>query len=510
MLHKKNFIATSVITVLTTTLFVSILADEVKQLHNYLKYIVENGKSALSFEEYLNKKTAFTLSKNFSAQDSQNKDNDTQDICANVEKIGDISGINLTNKNFHGIDGTLQTRNADCQTWSRDFPALADINHVRLKREGEYSFSNYTGYRFDEIKYYIDLANNYIYINKPVNSGHYTFNNWLVDNGHTIDISKSAQSIKIEYSALTDLFSGNSITSRIYEDGYTQKKIISMLTPVFNNGNLKGIFITNIGIESLAKSFYTVDRPYLWEFLNIYVTDNNTGAEIAFHKSKSPSPFTLDYEEEATKYYTLHIKLDYLYILMRNAWLVILYIVSTVLLCKYTKFQLIKHESLSKGRVTDTMTGLYNRKIITPALHEKIERLIESDVSICVIAIDSDGLKKINDTQGQHMGDKVIQNLGLALAQSIRKSDYGIRLGGDKFSLILIDNTQASAYEVISRVHEKLAVIDRDKLINFSYSCYQLRKNDTLESAFIKADSLLYQHKRDKYAFRHAEMPNHS
>lgn len=119
-----------------------------------------------------------------------------------------------------------------------------------------------------------------------------------------------------------------------------------------------------------------------------------------------------------------------------------------------------------------------------------------------MIAIDSDGLKRINDTLGHHMGDKSIQTLGLALGNTIRKSDYGIRLGGDEFSLILIDNSLNRSRDVIERVQEQLTAIDKEKLVAFSWGAYQLQSGDTLEVAMLKADELLYQHKRSKYADR--------
>ena len=505
MLHKKYLFAISIIIALTTSLFASIFINETQRLRNYLGYVAENGKSALFFEEFINQRIASQLSKDFATAHSNDSDLNAQQVCAKIEKIGDVSGFNLTRKNVTEIDGTLQTRNPDCKSWSRDLPALADINKTIFRNEGKYSFSNYNGYLFDDIRYYIDLANNYIYINKLVDTNRYTFNNWLVADGNAINISKSAQTIEIDDTALVDLFSGESITSRIYEDGYTQQNIISMLTPVFDRDNLKGIFITDISVESLATSFFTADRPFLWRFLNLYVTDNNSGAEIQFHKPKYPTLATMNHEEEITSHYTLHVKLGYIYILINNAWLVILYLISTLVICKYIKTQFIKNELLSSDNAIDSMTGLYNKKILTPALHEKIQLLIARNIAITVIAIDSDGLKNINDTLGHHVGDKVIQNLGMALSLSIRKSDYGIRLHGDEFSLILIDNTLRSSHVIISRIHEKLAIIDRKKLVNFSYGCYQLTKDDTLESAFLRADSLLYQHKRDKYDYRNAK-----
>lgn len=84
------------------------------------------------------------------------------------------------------------------------------------------------------------------------------------------------------------------------------------------------------------------------------------------------------------------------------------------------------------------------------------------------MSIDSDGLKKINDTLGHHMGDKVIQSLGRAIEQSIRKSDYGIRAGGDEFLLILFDTDYAKSLDVIARIKENLRHTDKDKRVSFS------------------------------------------
>ncbi|WP_254902685.1 GGDEF domain-containing protein [Cedecea sp. NFIX57] len=145
------------------------------------------------------------------------------------------------------------------------------------------------------------------------------------------------------------------------------------------------------------------------------------------------------------------------------------------------------------------MTGLYNRKVLTSSLERKIQGLLNNNIAVTVISIDSDGLKRINDTLGHAMGDRAIQYLGRALAQSIRKSDYGIRLGGDEFSLILIDYSLIKSNEVIARIQDYLLTIDEQKMVAFSYGSYQMAAGDTLAIALLKADELLYQHKRNKY-----------
>ena len=157
MLQKKYLFAISIIIILTTTIFVSVFVNQTQRLRNYLEYVVENGKSALFFEEFINQKIAFQLSKDFAAPRSQEKDENSQKICEKIEKVGDILGFNLTQKSTQDVDGTLQTRNTDCKSWSRDLPALADINKTIFLNEGQYSFSNYNGYLFNDIRYYIDL-----------------------------------------------------------------------------------------------------------------------------------------------------------------------------------------------------------------------------------------------------------------------------------------------------------------------------------------------------------------
>lgn len=144
------------------------------------------------------------------------------------------------------------------------------------------------------------------------------------------------------------------------------------------------------------------------------------------------------------------------------------------------------------------MTGLYNRKLLSPSLQAKIDELLEKGIAVSVIALDCDGLKRINDTLGHPAGDRMIQALGKAIDQSIRKSDYGIRLGGDEFNIILIDNTLDAAQQVVKRIENNLAAMDTDFPVNFSWGGYQMQPGESLDSAFAKADGALYLHKKGK------------
>lgn len=79
------------------------------------------------------------------------------------------------------------------------------------------------------------------------------------------------------------------------------------------------------------------------------------------------------------------------------------------------------------------------------------------------------------------MADKVF-SLGRAIEQSIRKSDYGIRAGGDEFLLILFDTDYAKSLDVIARIKENLRHTDKDKRVSFSHGNLPLEAGDLLKA----------------------------
>lgn len=467
-------------------------------------YFAEKGKSELSSEESVGQKIATRLSREFyisrfsSPLTTTEKDN----ICNKVETNGEIYGFNLFYEKNKSFRGTFQTRNKSCREWVRDINPLMVINSVNSAELSKYSFSKFSDYFFNDIRYYIDLNYNYIYINQPVRADLYTLNKWPTGTDGSINIERIVHLLKIDNNAISDLLKGESVTTDIYQDGYTHKNIISILTPVFYRDKVKGILITDINITHLALSFKTIDRPLLWRFISSKIIDDKSGNQIYFNKPYLKTFNLINHKEKLTGNYTLYVQVDAIYVIATISWLFVIYIVGTWALCRYLHKQLIRHILLSRDNITDVMTRLYNRKVLTPELEHKIHSLAIKNISITIVAIDSDGLKKINDTRGHYMGDLVIQKLGSALGNVIRKSDYGIRLGGDEFCLILIDYTLSKARDVVNRIQEQLLLIDHEKLVKFSWGAYQFQPDDTLEVAMLNADKLLYQHKRSKYTSR--------
>ena len=243
------------------------------------------------------------------------------------------------------------------------------------------------------------------------------------------------------------------------------------------------VTVTQINADDLSTAFRTTSRPTLWSAMKLYVSDTTSGYGIVFHTPSLSVAPVLNVSQRLTDALTLHISVDIWYFMLSNLWLLALYLATTLLILRYSSYQFRRHATLFYDNVTDALTGLYNRKLLTERLRNKIAALLERKIAITVIAIDCDGLKQINDILGHHAGDRAITLLGNAIGRSVRKSDYGIRIR-----------------EVVRRVADKLLETDSERLVAFSWGGYQMREGDSLEKAFIAADKRLYQQKQAKKA----------
>lgn len=113
-----------------------------------------------------------------------------------------------------------------------------------------------------------------------------------------------------------------------------------------------------------------------------------------------------------------------------------------------------QNETLSRQVYVDALTGLANRH----ALGRHLTRLRRSHPAarLCVVLVDLDHFKSVNDTFGHAVGDDVLRAVGSALARSVRPADLAVRLGGDEFMLLI--DLAASPVDARARAHE---VVDR-------------------------------------------------
>ncbi len=97
----------------------------------------------------------------------------------------------------------------------------------------------------------------------------------------------------------------------------------------------------------------------------------------------------------------------------------------------------ITYSQLQKLAANDPLTGLYNRRFGLNRLSEEYSRAIRSQLPLGVLMFDIDHFKKVNDTYGHTVGDRVLVNIAKIATMAGRKGDFVIRYGGEEFIMIL-------------------------------------------------------------------------
>jgi diguanylate cyclase (GGDEF)-like protein len=143
----------------------------------------------------------------------------------------------------------------------------------------------------------------------------------------------------------------------------------------------------------------------------------------------------------------------------------------------------------------DPLTDLYNRGYFTEEL-ERVERGRRFPVSIMVA--DLDGLKRVNDTLGHAIGDRLIQQAAQVIRSAVRGDDLVARIGGDEFAIILPGTDTPTALEVRDRIRRSEALCNlecRNYVIGISVGIATAEQGSSLTEALRLADERMYEEK---------------
>ena len=139
----------------------------------------------------------------------------------------------------------------------------------------------------------------------------------------------------------------------------------------------------------------------------------------------------------------------------------------------------------------DSMTALLNRRGWDAEVQTGEKRCRTETVDACVVVIDLDGLKRVNDSEGHKAGDAYIHRAAHALRKVARRGDALARLGGDEFAYLAVGCDEAMARTVVVRFQDALSL----GKVNASVG-YAMRNRRTLLEAFEEADQAMYAQKR--------------
>jgi two-component system cell cycle response regulator len=160
-------------------------------------------------------------------------------------------------------------------------------------------------------------------------------------------------------------------------------------------------------------------------------------------------------------------------------------------------------QSLSMA-LTDSLTGVFNRRYVSAHLPRLMERSWESQKPVAILMFDIDHFKAVNDTYGHGVGDEVLREVASRTNRNLRNFDLVARYGGEEFIVVMPDTDRDAAYAVAERLRrrvgeETFAVSTDVAEITVTISIGVAVADgvgDTADAILKRADDALYQAKR--------------
>jgi diguanylate cyclase (GGDEF)-like protein/PAS domain S-box-containing protein len=151
-------------------------------------------------------------------------------------------------------------------------------------------------------------------------------------------------------------------------------------------------------------------------------------------------------------------------------------------------------EELRALSVTDSLTGIHNRRYFQERLTTEMARVERGGGELSVIMLDIDHFKRINDQYGHAVGDRVLQAVCERIGQRLRRTDVFCRLGGEEFMVLCPDIDGEHAYVLALELWQGLrgAPVDVVGVVTASFGIASWRAGEGADALLLRADSGVY------------------
>ncbi|HEX2993549.1 MAG TPA: diguanylate cyclase [Anaerolineales bacterium] len=157
---------------------------------------------------------------------------------------------------------------------------------------------------------------------------------------------------------------------------------------------------------------------------------------------------------------------------------------------------------LREQAIRDPLTNLFNRRYLEETLDRELARAGREFYPVCIIMIDLDYFKKINDTYGHDAGDEVLRALAKTLIEQSRRGDFVCRYGGEEFVMVMPNITKRTAYDRARKLRKCLKALqvpyERHQLtmtLSMGIACYPAN-GETRQALLRAADLAMYAAKK--------------
>ncbi|MDQ7250671.1 PAS-domain containing protein [Dongia sedimenti] len=172
-----------------------------------------------------------------------------------------------------------------------------------------------------------------------------------------------------------------------------------------------------------------------------------------------------------------------------------------------------REQALSREALTDSLTGLLNRRGMTEVLMDQAQRWQAGEGGGAVLFLDIDRFKQINDTLGHDVGDELLKVFAERIRGVVRASDKVARQGGDEFVIVIValeaeEVAKRVAQALLERVRAPVKIGGRELSISTSIGIAVVPPGEAVSylEMLKESDLALYEAKaagRDRYALRH-------
>ncbi|MGO1617137.1 MAG: GGDEF domain-containing protein, partial [Oceanisphaera sp.] len=155
----------------------------------------------------------------------------------------------------------------------------------------------------------------------------------------------------------------------------------------------------------------------------------------------------------------------------------------------------------------DSLTQIHNRAGMDQRLDIEYRQWRRYDIPLCIVLLDIDHFKEINDEYGHLAGDKALRLIARTLKKSLRETDFIARFGGEEFIILLKGISQQDLDKPLQKLREKVKHIpfrfkENSVTITVSLGATLFKTGDSIHSAIERADQALYRAKnsgRDQF-----------
>ena len=163
----------------------------------------------------------------------------------------------------------------------------------------------------------------------------------------------------------------------------------------------------------------------------------------------------------------------------------------------------LERDKIYKRSIRDTLTSLYTRSY----MHDSVERLLnihnrDANAYIVLVICDIDHFKRINDTYGHVVGDKVLKTVGHIVLDEVRSTDIPVRFGGEEFAIFMPVQMVETGTNLAERLRQKIEKIgfsgvDKKYKLSVTISAGVAihHQNESLQELIHRADEKMYQAK---------------